>query len=81
MGCSKLDTDFYTILAELSAKKSHYDEKIAVNIFYAERRRSNPFGLQHKGYNNVVNGTAFPYGYNGKEEQKELGLELVGLWF
>ncbi len=33
-----------------------------------------PFGLKHKGYNNVINGTAHPYSYNGKEEQEELGL-------
>ncbi len=33
-----------------------------------------PFGLQHKGYNNVVNGTEHPYDYNGKENNKELGL-------
>lgn len=33
-----------------------------------------PFGLRHKGYNNVVNGTHHPYTFNGKEEQEELGL-------
>ena len=36
-----------------------------------------PFGLKHKGYNNVVNGTNYPYGYNGKEENDELGLEWL----
>jgi len=36
-----------------------------------------PFGLQHKGCNNVVNGQHYPYGYNGKEENKELGLEWL----
>jgi RHS repeat-associated protein len=36
-----------------------------------------PFGLQHKGYNNVVNGTEHPYTYNGKEEQNELGLNWL----
>jgi len=41
-----------------------------------EKKRINcyPFGLQHKGYNNVINGTEHPYTYNGKEEQNELGL-------
>ncbi len=34
-----------------------------------------PFGLQHKGYNNVVNGTEHTYKYNGKEHQQELGLD------
>ena len=33
-----------------------------------------PFGLEHKGYNNVVNGTENPYKYNGKELNEELGL-------
>ena len=36
-----------------------------------------PFGLKHKGYNNVINGTEHKYGYNGKEEQDELGLEWM----
>src|SRR5690606_29434898 len=36
-----------------------------------------PFGLQHKGYNNVVNGTDHPYGFGGKEEQNELGLQWL----
>ncbi|TXD64176.1 RHS repeat-associated core domain-containing protein [Polaribacter glomeratus] len=35
-----------------------------------------PFGLQHKGYNNVVNGTAHPYKFGGKEHNEELGLDL-----
>ncbi|ARV08205.1 hypothetical protein BTO05_00580 [Winogradskyella sp. PC-19] len=33
-----------------------------------------PFGLEHKGYNNVVNGREHNYKYNGKEHQQELGL-------
>ncbi|MFK5855152.1 MAG: DUF6443 domain-containing protein, partial [Bacteroidota bacterium] len=33
-----------------------------------------PFGLKHKGYNNVVNGTEHPYKYNGKELNESLGL-------
>ncbi|QLE03134.1 hypothetical protein HX109_10855 [Galbibacter sp. BG1] len=36
-----------------------------------------PFGLQHRGYNNVINGTEYPYTYNGKEEQNELGLNWI----
>ena len=35
-----------------------------------------PFGLKHKGYNNVVNGTANPYKFGGKEHNEELGLDL-----
>lgn len=55
-----------------------------------------PFGLKHKGYNNVVsanaNSVAKKFGYNGKELQDELGLNMydygarfydpaVGRWF
>ncbi|MFT5438086.1 MAG: RHS repeat-associated protein [Ulvibacter sp.] len=47
------------------------DKKKRVNYY--------PFGLQHKGYNNVVNGVHHPYGFNGKEEQNELGLGWIDL--
>ena len=44
-----------------------------------EKKRVNyyPFGLQHKGYNNVVTSTnpAKNYKYNGKELNEELGLD------
>ncbi|QKX05021.1 type IV secretion protein Rhs [Aquimarina sp. TRL1] len=36
-----------------------------------------PFGLEHKGYNNTIVGREHPYGYNGKEENDELGLEWL----
>ncbi|SEA80381.1 RHS repeat domain-containing protein [Psychroflexus halocasei] len=36
-----------------------------------------PFGLKHKGYNNVVDGTYYPYGYNGKELVDNFGLSLI----
>ncbi len=42
-----------------------------------EEKNYYPFGLVHKGYNNVVNGTAHPYGYGGKEENQEFGLEWL----
>lgn len=38
-----------------------------------------PFGLKHKGYNNVINGTDHKYGFGGKEEQEELGLGWVDI--
>jgi len=51
-----------------------------------------PFGLKHKGYNNVITGREHPYGYNGKEEMDDLNLGMmdygarfydpaVGRWF
>ncbi len=36
-----------------------------------------PFGLQHKGYNTAVNGRNHNYGFGGKEEQDEIGLEWL----
>ncbi len=42
-----------------------------------QERNYYPFGLEHKGYNNVVNGTEYPYTYNGKEKQEELGLNWL----
>jgi RHS repeat-associated protein len=42
------------------------DKKKRINYY--------PFGLEHKGYNNVVNGTEHNWDYQGKENQKELGL-------
>lgn len=40
-----------------------------------------PFGLEHKGYNNVVssnsNSVAQNFGYNGKENNPELGIEWM----
>ena len=42
-----------------------------------------PFGLKHKGYNNVVssngNSVANKYGFGGKEEQDELGLGWIDI--
>ncbi|WP_019037735.1 DUF6443 domain-containing protein [Psychroflexus tropicus] len=41
-----------------------------------EEKNYYPFGLEHKGYNNVSL-AEHPYGFNGKEEQNELGLEWL----
>jgi RHS repeat-associated protein len=38
-----------------------------------------PFGLKHKGYNNGITGRNHQYGYGGKEEQSELGLEWIDI--
>ncbi len=42
-----------------------------------EEKNYYPFGLTHKEYNNVVRGRKHNYGYNGKEENDELGLEWL----
>jgi len=66
MGCLKLDTDFFNFLEVERSEKSDCEEKKRVNYY--------PFGLEHKGYNNVVNGTENQWKYQGKEHEEELGL-------
>lgn len=44
------------------------------NTEIIEEKNYYPFGLEHKGYNNVVNGVENPYKYQGKEHEEELGL-------
>lgn len=38
-----------------------------------------PFGLKMKGFNNVVTGRDHKYGFGGKEEQDELGLDWIDI--
>ena len=45
------------------------------NASTVEENNYYPFRLEHKRYNNVVNGTEHSYKYNGKEYQEELGLD------
>ena len=33
--------------------------------------------MRHRGYNSVVTGTHYPYGFNGKEDNEELGLQWL----
>ncbi|MCF6297574.1 MAG: DUF6443 domain-containing protein [Flavobacteriaceae bacterium] len=43
-----------------------------------QERNTYPFGLQHKGYNNVINGTENNYKtYQGQEISKELGYNML----
>ncbi|MBD1261973.1 hypothetical protein HZY62_15325, partial [Maribacter polysiphoniae] len=59
---------------------SYSDDNNNGSIATNEIREENnyyPFGLEHKGYNNVINGTEHPYTYNGKEKQEELGLNWM----
>jgi len=71
MGCPKLNTDFFNSLEIVPDEKRVCGEKKRINYY--------PFGLKHKGYNNVVNGTDHPYGFGGKEEQDELGLNWIDI--
>ena len=48
---------------------------VAPVLEIVEENNYYPFGLLHKGYNNVVNGTAHPYKFGGKEHNQELGLD------
>ena len=71
MGCKKLNTDFFNFLEIVHSKKSASEEKKRINYY--------PFGLKHKGYNNVVsansNSVASRFGFGGKELNDELGLD------
>ncbi len=56
--------------ADLNGSINASTEILEENNYY-------PGGLKHKGYNNVITGTDHPYGFNGKEEQSELGLDWL----
>ncbi|WP_298759126.1 DUF6443 domain-containing protein [uncultured Psychroserpens sp.] len=48
-------------------------------LLVLEENNYYPFGLKHKGYNNIINGTDHKYGFGGKEEQDELGLGWIDI--
>lgn len=48
---------------------------LSPSVVISEENNYYPFGLEHKGYNNLVNGSEHPYKYNGKEHNEELGLD------
>ncbi len=62
----------------LSYADTNNDGVITASSEIIEENNYYPFGLKHKGYNNVVssngNNSAKKYKYNGKELQDELGL-------
>lgn len=64
----------------LSYSDADLNGSINSNSEIIEQSNYYPFGLQHKGYNNVIssngNSTAQKYKYNGKEFQDELGLNF-----
>ncbi len=49
---------------------------INANTEIIEEKNVYPFGLQHKGYNNTVI-SEHPYGFNGKELDESLSLNVI----
>jgi len=56
-----------------------FDNDGVINPLTEIKKESNyyPFGLKHKGYNNQIQGRSHNYGFNGKEENDELGLQWL----
>ncbi len=50
-------------------------------LLVKEEKNYYPYGMQHKGYNNLIIGRKHHYGFNGKEEQEELGLNWLDYGF
>jgi RHS repeat-associated protein len=62
----------------LSYSDSDGNGSINASTEIVEENNYYPFGLQHKGYNNVVNGTENNYKtFQGQEIHKELGLNWI----
>ena len=61
----------------LSYSDTDLNDSIDPSTEIIEEKNYYPFGGIQKGYNNVVNGTAHPYGFGGKEENDELGLQWM----
>jgi len=69
MGCPKLNIDFFHFLEIIHSKKKGCAEKKRINYY--------PFGLKHKGYNNVINGTENNFKtFQGQELTEDLGLNV-----
>ncbi|WP_160114360.1 DUF6443 domain-containing protein [Aquimarina sp. AU119] len=60
----------------LSYKDTDKDGSITQDEI-VEEKNYYPFGLEHKGYNNTIIGREHNYGFVGKEENSELGLEWL----
>ncbi len=61
----------------LSYSDDNDDGQVDANEIWEEKNYY-PFGLQHKGYNSTVL-NAHPYGYNGIEEENELGVDFLSM--
>ncbi len=71
----------YQFKDHLDNVRLSYTKNDTGNLEIIEEKNYYPFGLTHKGYNNIVssygNSTAKLLGFGGKEEQNELGLEWL----
>ena len=69
----------------LSYTDNNGDGVISANTEIVEESNYYPFGLKHKGYNNITsplgNSTAQKFGYNGVELEESLGLDLYEMDF
>ena len=67
----------------LTYSDSDENGQISASAEIIEESNYYPFGLKHKGYNNVVssngNSTAQKFGFTGKEHQDELGLGWIDI--
>ena len=66
--------------ADIGVPTHYYLDEVKVakkEISIREEKNYYPFGLSHRGYNNQVTGTHYPYGFGGKEQQAELDLNWL----
>ncbi|WP_323787684.1 DUF6443 domain-containing protein [Psychroserpens sp.] len=64
-------------LGNIRLAYSDIDNNGSIEVSKSEILEENnyyPFGLKHKGYNNVINGTDHKWGFLNQEENDELGL-------
>uniref|UniRef100_UPI00069C4A55 RHS repeat domain-containing protein n=1 Tax=Kordia jejudonensis TaxID=1348245 RepID=UPI00069C4A55 len=61
----------------LSYEDLNNDGNIDVTSEIKEENNYYPFGLKQKGYNNLITGRNHNYGFGGKEENDELGLQWL----
>jgi len=83
-GYIELDNDNYKYVYQykdnlgnvrLSYADADNDGTINSTTEIVEENNYYPFGMKHKGYNEVVNGRDHQYEYNGKEIDNEFGLD------
>ena len=77
---NKIQLFIHKINTNTSTETQFYIDHISMtrgSLEILEENNYYPFGLKHKGYNNVINGIDHKYGFGGKEEQDELGLNML----